>query len=143
MQRPPRLDLFAPRHSASPAPLPTPPTERTTVPAHSNFTFAKPLSAPMSPTTRFGLYGRRISRAFATTSASDDAKCFVLDSNAHPTKYMHFYDELDNKHGLARPNKSEHQVKQDPTGTLKSTSPCLQFFIRDIANGEIVYSLGI
>jgi len=123
MQRPPHLDLFPhPRHSPRPASLPTPPTEAPTASAVLNPHFTKPLTAPMSPTTRFGSYDRRVSRSsFAPSASSDDAKRFVLDNNAHPTKYMHFWDQLNDKHGLPRPNHSEHQVKQDPTGTLKST----------------------
>lgn len=145
MQRPPHLDLFPSRHSQSPAPLPTPPTEQKTSSAILNSTFAKEPPAIMSPTTRFGSYGRRVSRSsFATSSSSDGAKSFVLDTDAHPNKYMHFYDRLDNKHGLAPPSQSEHQVKQDPTGTLKSTFPSTfpRYSIRDIADGEM-FSLGI
>jgi len=128
MQRPPRLDLFpSHRHSPAPASLSIPPTETTTASASSNSHFAKPLNAPMSPTTRFGSYSRRPSRSSFATSASDDPKCFVVDDNVHPTKYMHFWDKLTDKYGLSRPNYSEHQVKQDPTGTLKSTfRPFLQ-----------------
>jgi hypothetical protein len=129
MQRPPHLDLFPPAHhprySPSPAPLPTPPTETTTAPgAHSHPTFAKPHSAQMSPTTRYGVHHRRVYRSsFSTSASSDEGKYFVLDDDAHPTKYMPYWDDLENKYDLPRPNQSEHQVKQDPTGTLKSIPP--------------------
>jgi hypothetical protein len=53
-------------------------------------------------------------------NTSDDAKCFVMAEDVHPTKYMHFFDQLESELDVKGPTKSEHQVKQDPSGTLKS-----------------------
>lgn len=67
---------------------------------------------------------RRASRAsFGTTTSADDAKKFIFETDASPKKYMHYFETLPEHFGLSCPNKAEHQVKQDPSGTLKSTIP--------------------
>jgi len=53
-------------------------------------------------------------------SASDDTKLFVFESDASSDKYMHYYDQLSDKLDVPKPTAVEHQVKHDPSGTLKS-----------------------
>jgi hypothetical protein len=66
---------------------------------------------------------RRTSSAIrAEKLVHDDAKSFVLESNASPEKYMHHFKGLTEKLDVKGPTSSEHQVKQDPTGKLRSLS---------------------
>ena len=50
---------------------------------------------------------------------------FVREHDASETKYMHHFDKLVEKLDVIGPMGAEHQVKQDPTGTLKSIDPLL------------------
>ena len=127
MQRPPRLDSFS-RISLSPTSLPTPP-ESSKIPFERSGTMS-PVSTRYNATPAY----RRASRAsFGTTTSADEAKTFVLESDASANKYMHHFDDLTDHHELPRPNKAEHQVKQDPSGTLKSTIPIYFIAINLIA----------
>jgi hypothetical protein len=54
-------------------------------------------------------------------ATSEEARSFVFEKDASPEKYMHYYDQLEGDLDVTPPQTSEHQVKQDPTGTLKST----------------------
>jgi hypothetical protein len=118
MQRPTRLDSFS-RISPSPTPLPTPPESSIKSPSERSGTMS-PVSTRYSTVPGY----RRPSRAsFGTATSADDAKSFIFESDASPNKYKHHYDTLTDHLELLRPNKAEHQVKQDPSGTLKSTIP--------------------
>ena len=118
MQCLPRLDSFS-RISPSPTPLPTPPESSLKSPFERSGTMS-PVSTRYNAAPGY----RRASRAsFGTTTSADDAKKFIFETNASPKKYMHYFETLTEHFGLSCPNKAEHQVKQDPSGTLKSTIP--------------------
>jgi hypothetical protein len=114
MERPTHIE-FNPRITPSPTPLPTPPEQTTSsLDKHS-----------MSPVqTRPSPY-RKLSRGTQPTAirnTADDAKTFVLSPHAYPGKYRHYFDQLEERLDVDGPTSSEHQVKQDPSGTLKSIS---------------------
>ena len=128
MQRPPRLDSFS-RISPSPTPLLTPPESSIKSPFDSSSAMS-PVSTRYSTTPVY----RRASRAsFGTATSAEDAKSFIFESDASPNKYMHYFDSITEHLELSRPNKAEHQVKQDPSGTLKSTIPNSSIAINVIA----------
>lgn len=118
MQRPPHLDLYS-RNSLSPPPLQTPPDSSTNPPSER--------SNSMSPvTTRYtttSSYRRPSRTSYGGTTSAEEAKSFTLEKDASEEKYMHYFEQLDHHLDIGPPQSSEHQVKQDPSGTLKSTIP--------------------
>jgi hypothetical protein len=113
MQRPSHIE-FNPRITPSPTPLPTPPEQTET---------SRLDRQSMSPVqTRPSPY-RKLSRGTQPTAVRntvDDAKTFVVGHHDYPGKYRHHFDQLDEPLDVEGPTSSEHQVKQDPSGTLKS-----------------------
>ena len=113
MQRTSHIE-FNPRTTPSPTPLPTPPeqTETSLLDRHS-----------MSPVqTRPSPY-RKLSRGTQPTAVrntADDPKSFIVGHHDYPGKYRHYFDQLEEALDVEGPTSSEHQVKQDPSGTLKS-----------------------
>lgn len=114
MQRPTRLD-FDSRTAPSSTSLPTPPESATQSPFDPrNMSPLETRPSPYRKTSR-GSYSAGI------RAHSDDTKLFVLESDASEHKYMHYYDQLNDRLDVPRPTAAEHQVKHDPSGTLKST----------------------
>lgn len=79
----------------------------------------------MSPSqTRHVASPRKVSRSYNAPTArvvADDARSFVFERDASPGKYWHHFNEITEPLDVGPPSTSEHQVKQDPSGTLKST----------------------
>jgi hypothetical protein len=72
------------------------------------------------PTTTSFPKPPRTSNPPVSRAAAEDARTFVREKDAQPSKYMHYFNQLTEKLDVLGPTSSEHQVKQDPSGTLKS-----------------------
>jgi hypothetical protein len=64
------------------------------------------------------------SSATHRTSVVDDGRNFLYEQDASAAKYMHYFDKIRDL-DIVGPQAAEHQVKQDPSGTLKSIFPCI------------------
>jgi hypothetical protein len=113
MQHANRLDSGS-RTAPSPTPLPTPPDSATQSPFDRRT--MSPVEGRPSPYRK----ASRGSSSAGIRSASDDTKLFMFESDASTDKYMHYYDQLSDRLDVPRPTAVEHQVKHDPSGTLKS-----------------------
>ena len=66
----------------------------------------------------------RSSYSSATHRATviEDGRTFVYERDASPVKYMHYFEKVRDL-DITDTQAAEHQVKQDPSGTLKSIIP--------------------
>src|SRR5216117_2733288 len=120
MQHAQRLDPFS--RTSSPTPFSTPESSTKSMFEHSG------LMSPISTRHNMSNSSRRPSRAsFGTVSSADDARNFVLEKDASPSKYMHYFTDITHDLDVIGPFESDHQVKQDPSGTLKSNNPSFLF----------------
>jgi len=113
-----RLDV-CPRISPSPTPLLTPPESS----IKSPFERSNSMSPVSTRFTTAASYRRPSRGSYSGTSSAEEAKTFVLEKDASEQKYMHYFGQLSSRLDVSGPQSSEHQVKQDPSGTLKSTIP--------------------
>jgi len=124
MQRPQSLDYNS-RFSISPPPTPLPtPLQSSTQPPFERSSTMSPVATRYSSASSCRKPSRNsYSSATHRTSLVDDGRNFIYEQDASTSKYMHYFDKSRDLEIVA-PQAAEHQVKQDPSGTLKSISPC-------------------
>ena len=112
------------RYSISPPPTPlSTPRESSTQPSFEHPATMSPVSTRYSSAAT-SRKPSRSSYSSATHRASvvDDCKNFAFENDASTAKYMHYFDKVRDL-DITGPQAAEHQVKQDPSGTLKSIIP--------------------